>query len=129
MGFSDITEKSQIMPERFKQFLEATDIQDLLLREMQMQLNIYKLNGDNNYELGYGYDNYKHYISVWRTFLSLLWFLEYLTDIFEGVYNDDGSTAIKTLLENSYDKVLAPRHPFLTRKAVGFALMFSRDPP
>ena len=64
MGFSDITEKSQIMPERFKQFLEATDIQDLLLREMQMQLNIYKLNGDNNYELGYGYDNYKHYISV-----------------------------------------------------------------
>ena len=125
MGFSDITEKSQIMRERFKEFPEATDIQDLLRREMQMQLNIYKLNGDNNYELGHGYDKYKHYISACRTFLRLLWFLEYLTDVFVGVHNDNGSTAIKTIIGNSYDKVLAPRHPFLTRKAVGFALMFS----
>ena len=125
MGFSDITEKSQIMRQRFQKFENATDIQDLLTKEMELQLNIYKLNGDNNKELGHGSDEYKNYISACRTFLRLLWFLEYLIDVFESVLKDDGSSPIKTILGNSYDKILAPHHPFLTRKAVGFALMFS----
>jgi hypothetical protein len=38
---------------------------------------------------------------------------------------DDGSGAMKTILGNSYDKVLAPHHPFLVKKAVGLALLFS----
>ena len=38
---------------------------------------------------------------------------------------DDGSGPIKTILGNSYDKVLAPHHSFIVRKAVGFALLFA----
>ena len=123
MGFSDITEKCGIMREKFKEYQEATDIQDLLQKEIN--LNIHKLNRDNNSELGHGNDKYKNYISACRTFLRLLWFLEYLMDIFESVLKDDGTGPIKTILGNSYDKVLAPHHTFLVKKAVGLALMFS----
>jgi hypothetical protein len=124
MGFSDITEKSQIMREKFEEYPNATDIFDLL--EKEIKLNIHKLNRDNNKKLGHGKDQYANYISACRTFLRLLWFLEYLTDVFEGVVKDDGNTPIRTILGNSYNKVLAPHHGFLVRKAVGIALTFSR---
>ena len=123
MGLSDITEKSQIMRQRFSEYPNATDIQNLLIQEMQ--LNIHKLNGDNNSSLGHRNTRYSKYISASRTFLRLLWFLEYLTDIFENVLKDNGNGPIKTILGNSYNKVLAPRHGFLVRKAVGIALTFS----
>ena len=123
MGFSDITEKCEIMREKFKAYPEATDIQNLL--EKEMELKIHKLNRDNNSELGHGKDEYSNYISACRTFLRLLWFLEYLTDVFESVLKDDGNGPIKTILGNSYDKVLSPHHTFLVRKAVGLALLFS----
>ena len=123
MGFSDITEKCGIMREHFKAYTGATDIQNLL--EIEMNLGLYKLNGDNNSELGHGYDKYQKYISACRTFLRLLWFLEYLTDVFESILKDDGNGPIKTILGNSYDKVLAPHHTFLVKKAVGLALFFS----
>jgi len=123
MGFSDITEKCGIMREQFKRYDTATDIQNLL--EIEMGKNLYKLNGDNNVQLGHGNDEYKNYISACRTFLRLLWFLEYLTDVFDTMLKDDGSGAMKTILGNSYDKILAPHHTFLVKKAVGLALLFS----
>ena len=124
MGFSDITEKSQLMREKFEEYPTATDIFDLFQKEID--LDIHKLNGDNNKTLGHGSDKYAKYISACRTFLRLLWFLEYLIDIFESVIKDDGNTPIKTILGNSYNKVLAPHHGFFVRKAVGLALTFSR---
>ena len=123
MGFSDITEKCGIMRDHFKEYTEATDIQNLL--EIEMTLNLYKLNRDNNKEFGHVSGKYKDYISACRTFLRLLWFLEYLIDVFEHVIKDDGSGPIKTILGNSYDKILAPHHTFIVRKAVGFALLFA----
>ena len=123
MGFSDITEKCGKMRQKFNTYPDATGIQNLL--QIEMNLNLHKLNGDNNKKLGHGKDEYKDYTSACRTFLRLLWFLEYLIDIFENVLKDDGTGAIKTILGNSYDKVLAPHHTFMVRKAVGFALMFS----
>ena len=126
MGFSDITEKCGIMRERFKECQEATDIQNLLEIEMKNKnVNLYKLNGDNNAEYGYGTGVYKNYISACRTFLRLLWFFEYLIDVFESILKDDGNGALKTILSDSYDKVLAPHHTFFVRKAVGVALTFS----
>ena len=123
MGFSDITEKCGIMRQKFETYPEATDIQNLL--QIEMNLNLHKLNKDNNKKLGHGNDEYKTYISACRTFLRLLWFLEYLIDVFENVLKDDGTGPIKTILGNSYDKVLAPHHSFVVKRAVGFALMFS----
>jgi hypothetical protein len=123
MGFSDITEKCGIMREKFNQYPEATDIQNLL--QIEMKLNIHKLNGENNKKFDHGDDKYKDYISACRTFLRLLWFFEYLTDVFESILKDDGNGALKTILSDSYDKVLAPHHTFFVRKAVGIALTFS----
>ena len=123
MGFSDITEKCGIMRRRFSEYPEATDIQNLL--QTEMDLNLHKLNGDNNKKYGHGNDNYKNYNSACRTFLRLLWFFEYLTDVFENVLIDDGTGPIKKILGDSYDKVLAPHHTFFVRKAVGIALTFS----
>jgi hypothetical protein len=111
------------MREKFKEYPEAKDIQDLF--RIEMKKNIHKLNGNNNKELGHGYDEYKNYTSACRTFLRLLWFLEYLMDIFEAAAKDDGTGSIRTILSDSYYKVLAPRHSFLVKKAVGLALMFS----
>ena len=123
MGFSDITEKCGIMRQRFSEYPEATDIQNLL--QTEINLNIHKLNGDNNKKYDHGDDNYKNYKSACRTFLRLLWFFEYLTDVFENVLKDDGTGPIKKILGDSYDKVLAPHHSFFVRKAVGIALTFS----
>ena len=124
MGFSDITTKSQIMRERFKEYPDATDIQNLLNKEME--LGIHQLNGDNNKSFGHKKDEYAKYISASRTFLRLLWFLEYLTDVFENVLKDDGNGEIKKILGDSYDRVLAPHHSFIVKRAVGLALSLSR---
>ena len=123
MGFSDITTKAEQMRQKFQEYPDSTDIQDLLYKEIQ--LGIYKLNGENNKSLGHGSDQYSGYVSACRTFLRLLWFLEYLIDVFENLLKDSGKTPIKKILGNSYNKILAPRHPFIVRKAVGIALMFS----
>jgi hypothetical protein len=123
MGFSDITEKAQIMREKFEQYKDATDIFDLL--ETEIKLDVHRLNRDNNKKLGHGKDQYANYISGCRTFLRLLWFLEYLTDVFESVLKDDGNGPVKKILSDSYNKVLAPRHTFFVRKAVGIAMTFS----
>ena len=123
MGFSDITEKCGIMRQKFNVYPFAKDIQNLL--QTEINLDLHKLNGDNNKKLGHGKDNYKDYISACRTFLRLLWFLEYLIDVFESVIKDDGSGPIKEILGNSYDKVLAPHHSFFVKRAVKVALMFS----
>ena len=123
MGFSDITKKSQQMREKFKEYPEEDNIQSLLDKEIK--LGIEKLNGDNNSSLGHRNDEYSKYVSGSRTFLRLLWFLEYLTDVFESVLKDDGTGSLKKVLGNSYDKILSPRHNFWVRKAVGIALTFS----
>lgn len=123
MGFSDITEKVNIMRERFQMYDKATSIQSLLAIEISN--DIHKLNGSNNKKLGQGKGPLKNYISACRTFLRLLWFLEYLIYTFNKVLADDGSGDIRSILAEAYHKVLAPRHTFLVRKAVGVALTFS----
>ena len=123
MGFSDITEKCELMRKRFSEYPDVNSIQELINEEIQ--LDIHKLNGDNNKSLGHSNDAYSKYISGCRTFLRLLWFLEYLIDIFENIIKDDGNGEIKKILGDSYKKVLSPHHPFLVRKAVGIALSFS----
>ena len=123
MGFEDITKKSQLMRDKFEMYQDVTDIQNLLYKEME--LGIHKLNGDNNKSLGHKKDEYAQYISASRTFLRLLWFLEYLTDVFENVLKDDGTGAIKKILGDSYDRVLSPHHSFIVRRAVGIAISFS----
>ena len=79
MGFSDITKKAEQMRKKFDVYPESNDIQELLGKEIQ--LGIYQLNGNNNSSLGHGDDQYYNYVSACRTFLRLLWFLEYLIEI------------------------------------------------
>ena len=122
MGFSDITTKVGQMREKFKEYPNVTNIQQLLGKEIE--LDIYKLNGDNNSSLGHKKGEYKKYISACRTFLRLLWFMEYLIKVFTKIL-DKNETSVKKILGSSYDEVLAPRHPWLVRQAVGAALTLS----
>ena len=122
MGFSDITTKVGQMREKFKEYPNVENIQQLLGKEIE--LDIYKLNGDNNSSLGHKKDEYKKYVSGCRTFLRLLWFMEYLIKVFTKIL-DKNETSVKKILGSSYDEVLAPRHPWLVRQAVGAALTLS----
>ena len=122
MGFKDITSKVELMRVIMKQHPEIENIQDLI--EKEIKLNIHKLNGDNNSKMGHGSGNYKDYTSGARTFLRLLWFMEYLIHIFKQLSNEEPGS-LKDILKKAYDEVLAPRHKWLVRQAVGIALTFS----
>ena len=123
MGFNDITSKVEKMREKFKEFPECKTIQQLILKEME--LNIHKLNGENNSKFGHKKkDKYEKYCSASRTFLRLLWFMEFLIEIFKTILADRKKDNIKKIIGNSYDKILAPRHSWLVRRAVGAAMMF-----
>lgn len=123
MGFSDITKKANQMRRKFELYPDATDIQDLLSKEIELGIN--RLNGSNNSSLGHSEGKYAHYTSACRIFLRLLWFMEYLLDIFENTIKSEPDAAVKRILGNSYSKVLGPRHTFLVRNAVSIALTFS----
>jgi hypothetical protein len=123
MGFNDITSKVEKMREKFKEFPECKTIQQLILKEIE--LNIHKLNGENNSKFGHKKkDKYEKYCSASRTFLRLLWFMEFLIEIFKTILADRKKDNIKKIIGNSYDKILAPRHSWLVRRAVGAAMMF-----
>ena len=123
MGFSDITKKANQMRRKFELYTDATDIQDLLSKEIELGIN--RLNGNNNSSLGHSEGKYAHYTSACRIFLRLLWFMEYLLDIFENAIKSEPDAAVKKILGDSYNKVLGPRHTFLVRNAVRIALTFS----
>lgn len=123
MGFSDITKKANQMRRKFELYPDATDIQDLLSKEIELGIN--RLNGSNNSSLGHSEGKYAHYTSACRIFLRLLWFMEYLLDIFENTIKSEPDAAVKRILGDSYSKVLGPRHTFLVRNAVSIALTFS----
>ncbi len=123
MGFSDITSKVEKMRRKFNRNPECKDIQKLITKEIE--LDIYKLNGNNNEKFGYKKDSeYGTYCSASRTFLRLLWFMEFLVEIFKTILADRKDDTIKKIIGDSYDKILSPRHTWLVRRAVGAAMFF-----
>ena len=123
MGFQDITEKVMLMREIFRNREDADDIQSLL--DIEIKEGIHELNGDNNQSLGFKNGEYKKYISACRTFLRLLWFMEYLIHICEKIVKEDEEYDFKKILSEAYNEVLSKRHPWLVRNAVNMALKFS----
>ncbi len=122
-GFSDISSKVGKMRRKFNRNPECKDIQKLITKEIE--LNIHKLNGNNNEKFGYKKDSeYGDYCSASRTFLRLLWFMEFLVQIFKTILADRKKDTIKKIIGDSYDKILAPRHTWLVRRAVGAAMFF-----
>ena len=122
IGFKDITEKVDLMRAIFKGYPDVDNIQDLVKKEME--LGIHTLTGKNNKDKGHGKDAYKKYISASRTFLRLLWFMEFLIRIFRKICTDDAKS-LKEILKESYEEVLSPRHTAVVRTAVGAALTFA----
>ena len=121
LGFSDITSKAQQMRTK----LEDYQILQICKIYYIKKYNQEYINGENNKSLGHGKDQYSKYVSAYRTFLRLLWFLEYLIDIFENMLKDDGKDPVKKILGNSFNKVLAPRHIFYNQKRFRKSFNFS----
>jgi hypothetical protein len=126
MGFSDITEKVGIWRDIFKKtFPEARTIQDVLIKESE--LNIQKLNGDNNSSLGHKKKTpWYGYVSGTRTLLRLTWFMKFMITLFTKMITTDD--AFNKCISKSYEEILAPKHSWLVRKAagVGFSLAPSK---
>mgnify|MGYP003298393285 CR=1 FL=1 len=122
MGFKDITEKVEIMRQVFKLYPTMDNIQDLIKEEMK--IGVFKFNGNTSGTRFHNDPKYKDYVSAARTFLRLLWFMEYLIHIFRYLATADDKS-LKDILRDSYDEVLAPRHPLVVRGAVKVALTFA----
>lgn len=123
MGFSDITEKVEIMRKLYKdRHSDCNTIQELI--EKEIKLGIHMLNGDNNDHHGQKKGEYKKYVSGTRTFLRLLWFMEFLIHIFKKLLTET-TLSMKEILKNSYEEVLAPRHLWIVRTAVNASLTFT----
>ena len=122
LGFEDITKKVNQMRRKFNEYKDADNIQQLLGKEIE--LDIHRLNGQDNAKMGHKDDKYKNYHSACRIFLRLLWFMEYLITVFKKIL-DGKENSVKKILGGSYDEILAPRHTWLVRKAVGAAMLFS----
>ena len=122
LGFEDITKKVGQMRKKFDVYKDAENIQQLLGKEIQ--LDIHRLNGEDNAKMGHKNDEYKNYHSACRIFLRLLWFMEYLITVFKKILNSK-ENSVKKILGGAYDEVLAPRHKWLVRQAVNAAMLLS----
>ena len=122
LGFEDITKKVNQMRRKFNEYKDAENIQHLLGKEIE--LDIHRLNGQDNAKMGHKDDKYKNYHSACRIFLRLLWFMEYLITVFKKIL-DGKENSVKKILGGSYDEILAPRHTWLVRQAVGAAMLLS----
>lgn len=123
MGFKDITKKVNSIRGKFKVFFKTTNsIQEAILKEVKLKL--YDLTSENNKERGHEDDQYKDYRSIAIEFLRLLWFLEFIINIFRKIVSEDDKS-LKDILKNAYAEVLAPRHSAMVRGAVNVALAFA----
>lgn len=55
--------------------------------------------------------------------LRLAWFLEFMKVTVESMYANEDSFAKN--IKKAYEKVLAPKHPWLVRQAAGVAMGFA----
>ena len=119
MAFSDITEKVDIWRNLFKtEYPQASTLQEVMTKEIE--LNLQKLNGDNNSSLGHKKKTqYHNYTSGCRTMVRLSWFLHYMITVFKKLVQTE--LAFNKCLDKSYDEILAPHHPWLVKKAAGVA--------
>lgn len=127
IGFSDITTKVQVWRDNIKKYYgDANSIQEVI--EKEIELNLVKLNGENNTDLGHKKKTeYHNYTSSTRTLLRLSWFLDFFNNILKNTLNLH-EKAFSDCIKISYDKVLAPHHPWLVRKgaAVGISMAPSK---
>jgi len=125
LAFSDITEKVDICRVIFKDFFpEFDNIQALMLEEIE--LDLHKLNGDNNSDLGHKKKTkFYEYQSMTRTVLRILRFLKYVWQMFR--YIQTTQDKLCDIMVKTYDVVLAPHHGWILRKSAQLALKFAPD--
>lgn len=82
----------------------------------EKQSNAWELNGKNNKTIikAHSLDStiYKKYVGLSRTVLRIVWFMEFIGELFQRLYDDP--TNNKSLTQ-SYEAVLAPRHSFIVK--------------
>lgn len=124
-AFSDITEKVEICRVIFRDFFPQFDnLQELMLYEIS--INLHSLNGDNNSDYGHKKKTkYYEYQSLTRTILRILWFLQYIFEMFK--YIQTTNDKLCDIMVKTYDEVLAPHHGWIIRKSAQIALGFAPD--
>lgn len=121
VGFSDITSKVNVWRNNIKNYYKNSNtIQDVIVAEMNK--NLEKLNGDNNSKLGHKKKTeFYEYVSCSRTIVRLQWFLDFFNNIIIIALENE-KKGFNDCIRDSYDKVLAPHHPWLVRKGAGVGI-------
>jgi hypothetical protein len=106
------------------------------LIEIERLLKVDMLNGDNNSDFTKD-PNYKTYVSgefcdlppcvnvdiAARTALRMMWFLEYMTELYTLIVENPQEESLSTLCSTAYSKTLGPRHSFGVRAAAKVAML------
>lgn len=121
VGFSDITSKVETWRDIFKQYYpDCNSIQEII--EKEISLKIHECNGDNNSDKGHKKKTtYYTYCSGTRTLLRLTWFLDFFSTILK--YSLDlPDKSFCDCIKESYNKALAPHHPWLVRQGASIGI-------
>lgn len=124
VGFSDITTKVQIWRDNIKKFYpDTTCVQDVI--EKELSLKITELNGENSSKFGHKKNTtYYEYTSCTRTLLRLSWFLDFFNTILVNSLTKS-EKSFSDCIKDSYEKALAPHHPWLVRKGASVGISFA----
>ena len=126
VGFADITDKVNVWRSLIKDhYKEANSIQEVI--EKEVSLSLHELNGENNGDKKYGHKKkttYYEYVSGTRTLLRLSWFLDFFNNIVKNC-NEQADKSFSDCIKISYDKCLAPHHPWLVRKGAAIGISFA----
>ena len=123
-GFREVMVKEAIMRSNIDHVKSKKRMTHLLeFIEWERKKDLHNLNLDNNKKLGHKKgSHYAKYEGTTRTWFRLMWFVEFLTEIFTH-FAATPDMSFRECVKRAYDKALGPYHPFLLRAAVKAALV------
>ncbi len=126
-GTADIKSKNQILRTNHSLFPDAEANLDSLwhFANFELENSYHLLNSRNNAKLGHEKGSHlSDYASVARSTYRLMWFVVFITILFDH-FSNEPERSMSSCLKKAYDEVLGPHHSFFIRAAVKTALLMS----
>lgn len=120
-AFKDITSKVAIIKRNYTIFPEVKGGL-ISFVEHEEKLKLQRLNGENPKEAPDA--KYKNYESTSRTLLRLMWFFDFITNIFDNLERNR-TMKVSDCCKKAYDESLGPHHPLAVRMAAKTAMSFT----
>ena len=108
IAFSDVNEKVAIMRLRTSEYPNQKGIMDIIQKEKER--GVLEMNGDNNKKLS-SQPELKNYVSLGRTLLRMMRFMDYLKIMFTEIL-EKRNIKISEACSTAYMTALYPYHEF-----------------